>query len=393
MSSILISQIKIKNRHRKDLGDIAALAKSIEIVGLLQPVVLTPEYRLIAGERRIKAFKLLGKKEIPAVIARNLKDALALLRAERDENTCRKDFMPEEAVAVGEDLLPLEEKAAKERADEGRKRGGKTAGKGRPKSDSSGETFPQAKEESDRTRDRVAEAVGMSGRTYEKAKAVVDAAKEEPEKYQPFLDSMNATGKVDRAFKDLQREKATQQNKDLVAQAPQLVESTDGQKFPTIVIDPPWDWDDEGDQSQFGRGRPVYATMPIEEIAALPVAQLAQANSHLYLWITNRSLPKGFALLEAWGFRYVTCLTWCKPNIGMGNYFRGSTEHVLFGVRGSLGLLQKNIGTWFQAERGDQHSDKPGEFFELVEKCSPGPWLEMFSRRQRGGWAQWGAEM
>jgi N6-adenosine-specific RNA methylase IME4 len=96
--------------------------------------------------------------------------------------------------------------------------------------------------------------------------------------------------------------------------------------------------------------------------------------------------------MDSWDFRYITCLTWCKPSIGMGNYFRGSTEHVLFGVRGSLALLRHDVGTWFQADRGAQHSSKPGEFCEFVESCSPGPWLEIFSRTRRRGWVSWGAE-
>ena len=163
--------------------------------------------------------------------------------------------------------------------------------------------------------------------------------------------------------------------------------------YATIVIDPPWDWGDEGDENQFGRARPLYQTMPLEEILALPISELAATNAHLYLWITNRSLPKGFMLLEKWGFRYITTLTWCKPSFGMGNYFRGSTEHVLFGVKGSLPLLRHDIGTWFQAPRKGQHSAKPQEFFEMVEKASPGPWLEMFARNKRSGWVTWGAEV
>jgi N6-adenosine-specific RNA methylase IME4 len=163
--------------------------------------------------------------------------------------------------------------------------------------------------------------------------------------------------------------------------------------FQAIVVDPPWDWGDEGDVSQLGRGEPTFGTMPLDELKALPVGGRAADDCHLYLWITNRSLLKGSTLLDAWGFRYVTCLTWCKPSFGMGNYFRGSTEQILFGVRGSLGLLRKDVGTWFQAARGEQHSSKPAEFFELVESCSPGPWLEMFSRSERPGWVAWGAEV
>ena len=169
----------------------------------------------------------------------------------------------------------------------------------------------------------------------------------------------------------------------------ELIEA--GKRFATIVLDPPWDWDDEEDHEQFGRGRPTYAMLPYEKLLDLPVGQLAEDNAHLYLWITCRSLPKGFGLLREWGFRYITTLTWCKPSFGMGNYFRGSTEHVLFGVRGNLPLRRHDVGTWFQAARGpDGHSSKPQEFFDLVESCSPGPYLEMFARRERPGWTTWG---
>lgn len=163
-------------------------------------------------------------------------------------------------------------------------------------------------------------------------------------------------------------------------------------RFATIVLDPPWDWGDEGDADQLGRARPEYATMSIDQIAALPVADLADVDCHVYLWITNRSLPKGFDLLDRWGFRYVTCLTWCKPSIGMGNYFRGSTEQILFGVKGSQPLKRKDVGTWFHAPRGERHSAKPAEAYALIESCSPGPYLDMFARTQRPGWAVWGAD-
>jgi N6-adenosine-specific RNA methylase IME4 len=194
-----------------------------------------------------------------------------------------------------------------------------------------------------------------------------------------------------RAYKEQIREEKRATNRNIV-EGTESADTLIGESYPTIVIDPPWDWDDEGDVDQFGRGRPVYATMPLGEIAALPVGDLAAEHAHLYLWITNRSLPKGFELLAAWGFRYVTALTWIKPSIGMGNYFRGSTEHVLFGVRGSLELLTRDQGTWFAAQRPSIHSAKPPEFYVLVERCSPGPWLEMFGRGLRKGWSVWGAE-
>lgn len=197
--------------------------------------------------------------------------------------------------------------------------------------------------------------------------------------------------RINRENKEDLREAQRQSNRDLVENVIPVTESID-MAYQTIVLDPPWDWGDEGDCDQFGRARPAYATMNIEEIAALPVPDLADCNCHLYLWITNRSLPKGFDLIRNWGFRYITMLTWCKPSIGMGNYYRGSTEQVLFAVRGSLPLLRNDIGTWFTAQRPGEHSAKPECFYNMVEQCSPGPWLEMFARNQRPGWKCWGAE-
>lgn len=198
-----------------------------------------------------------------------------------------------------------------------------------------------------------------------------------------------AVTQVGREAKEEKREAVRQANREKVAAAPepQKIEGV----YNTIVIDPPWDWGDEGDGDQFGQARPDYATMSIDEIASLPVNSLADTNCHLYMWITNRSLPKGFALMEAFGFRYITCITWVKPHFGIGNYFRGQSEQILFGVKGSQPLLRKNAGTVFSAPRGPRgHSSKPEEFYPFVESCSPGPYLEMFARSQRNGWVSWG---
>lgn len=193
---------------------------------------------------------------------------------------------------------------------------------------------------------------------------------------------------VRRAEKESAREEKRQENAEKVEQ---LSSPLDAQGlFQTIVIDPPWDWGDEGDVNQFGRAKPDYHTMPIEDIAALPVGKVADENCHLYLWVTNRSLPKAFGLIEKWGFRYVTCLTWVKPSIGMGNYFRGTTEQVLFAVKGSQQLKRHDVGTHFEAPRGDRHSAKPNEFYSLVESCSYGPYIDIFGRKGRKGWSVWG---
>jgi N6-adenosine-specific RNA methylase IME4 len=212
---------------------------------------------------------------------------------------------------------------------------------------------------------------------------------------QATFDSIKAGTKTKtqatREVKEQARESQRQQNSAKVKSTPK-VETITG-LFSTIVIDPPWDWGDEGDVDQLGRAKPDYSTISYPDLLKLKVGEKAAQDAHLYLWITNRSLPKGFSLLDAWGFRYITALTWCKPSFGMGNYFRGQTEHVLFGVKGSLQLKRKNQGTWFQAPRGPHgHSSKPEEFIQLVESCSPGPYLEIFSRQQRKGWSVWGAD-
>lgn len=200
-----------------------------------------------------------------------------------------------------------------------------------------------------------------------------------------------AKTKAARAERESGRERQRHENAAKVATVSDPRELLKVGRFSTIVIDPPWDLGDEGDINQMGRAKQNYRSMPIDEVLALPVDVLSDSDCHLYLWITNRSLPKGFRLLEAWGFRYVTCLTWAKPSFGMGNYFRGQTEHLLFGLKGSLQLKRKDVGTIFHAPRGDGgHSSKPVEFYELVESCSPEPYLEMFSRQDRSGWTAWG---
>src|SRR5258708_3223819 len=161
-----------------------------------------------------------------------------------------------------------------------------------------------------------------------------------------------------RYLKEEDREQHRDENRQEIAQAQTIEEALGVAKFSTIVIDPPWDWSDENDVDQLGRATPTYETMPIEELLQLPFGAYADDNCHLYLWITNRSLPKGFRLLEKWGFRYVTCVTWVKPSFGMGNYFRGQTEHMLFGVKGSQPLKRKDVGTVFDAPRGPKGQDR-----------------------------------
>lgn len=226
---------------------------------------------------------------------------------------------------------------------------------------------------------------------------VLDAKKivaKAPELREAVLNGSLTIPQAKRQIQEQAREERRDENRQEIAQAKTIEDVLGTAKFSTIAIDPPWDWGDEGDVDQLGRAKPTYGTMSIEQLLDLPIGQYADEHCHLYLWITNRSLPKGFRLLETWGFRYVTCITWVKPSFGMGNYFRGQTEHLLFGVRGSQMLKRKDVGTVFHAPRGPKgHSSKPVEVYPLIESCSPGPYLELFARSQRPDWTSWGAEL
>jgi N6-adenosine-specific RNA methylase IME4 len=173
-------------------------------------------------------------------------------------------------------------------------------------------------------------------------------------------------------------------------------------RFRTVLADPPWRF-----QNRTGKMAPEhkrlgrYSTMSLDEIMELPVAQVVQDRAHLYLWVPNALILEGLEVMKRWGFTYKTNLVWFKTRKdggpdgrGVGFYFRNVTELVLFGTRGSNnrtlspGRRQVNL----IATRKREHSRKPDEQYELIERCSPGPYLEMFARHHRDEWVQWGNE-
>jgi N6-adenosine-specific RNA methylase IME4 len=173
-------------------------------------------------------------------------------------------------------------------------------------------------------------------------------------------------------------------------------------KYSTILVDPPWRF-----QNRTGKVAPEhvrlrrYQTMSIEEICALPVAAHAENPAHLYLWVPNALLPWGLRVMEAWGFSYKANVVWFKvrkdggpDGRGVGFYFRNVTELLLFGIRGKMrtlkpGRTQVNI----IATRKREHSRKPSAVYNLIQRCSPGPHLELFARERIDGWKQWGLEV
>jgi N6-adenosine-specific RNA methylase IME4/DNA-binding phage protein len=171
--------------------------------------------------------------------------------------------------------------------------------------------------------------------------------------------------------------------------------------FSTVLADPPWRFMNRtGKVAPEHRRLSRYDTMTTSEIAALPVAAVTSARSHLYLWVPNALIADGLAVMEAWGFTYKANLVWAKrrkdggpDGRGVGFYFRNVTELLLFGVRGSMRTLDAGRRQVNMIEtRKREHSRKPDEQYELIEACSPGPFLEMFARYPREGWSVWGNE-
>lgn len=174
-------------------------------------------------------------------------------------------------------------------------------------------------------------------------------------------------------------------------------------KYRTILADPPWG--EIGGGATYVRGaQRHYPLMKTDAICNLQVDDAhvkwqAQDNAHLYLWVTNSFLEDGLKVMAAWNFEYRTMITWAKDRFGLGQYFRGQTEHVLFGVRGNIPYRTKPDGkraqgtTLITAPRG-KHSQKPEELRAMIEIVSPGPYLELFARREDApGWDFWGNEV
>ena len=161
-----------------------------------------------------------------------------------------------------------------------------------------------------------------------------------------------------------------------------------GAKFGCVYADPPWQYD----RSPRGSAERHYPTMTLDDIAALPVRELVAANAHLHLWTTHSFLFDARRVLDAWGFEYKGIFVWVKPRLGTGYYWRSAAEFLLLGVRGNCTFLDRSIPNWLCHDRHD-HSHKPERVRGLVERVSPGPFLELFGRRAHHGWTVFGNEV
>lgn len=214
----------------------------------------------------------------------------------------------------------------------------------------------------------------------------------------PYTDLFSAAeGCLTEATNDMAKRSSTTAPTDA---AQDFLAKCGGKKFATLLADPPWQF-----QNRTGKVAPEhhrltrYPTMTLDDIKALPVVEAAAANAHLYLWVPNALLPEGLEVMKAWGFQYKSNLIWHKirkdggsDGRGVGFYFRNVTEILLFGVRGkNVRTLQpgRSQVNMIQTQKRE-HSRKPDEQYDLIEACSPGPFLEIFARGARPKWTVWG---
>ena len=345
-----IAEIETGHRHRQDYGDIDALARNIAEIGLLHPVVIRPDGRLIAGERRLRAFKQLGREAIPVTVI----DLEEVVLGEYAEHTFRKAFTPSECADIADAIEPIERALATARMLAGRPC----------------EKFSQV---SGKTRERVAKSTGMSAPSIAKARAVRDAAKADPKQFGKLKEDMDRTGRVDGPFKRL---KVIKQSDEIRRETPPL--SGHG-PYRVVVADPPWPYEIGKDDPSHRATHP-FPQMSIEQICAVGVAAIARRDCLLWLWITNFHMREAFTELDAWGFVQKTILTWAKDRMGTGDWLRGQTEHCLFAVRGKP-VVELNNQTTLLRGPLRKNSQKPIEFYDFVERLCPAPrYAYLFSR-------------
>jgi len=361
MSDMDISSIRIEGRHRKDMGDIKALAASIAEVGLLHPVVVTPDGRLIAGQRRIEAVKTLGWQAVPVTVI----DLQSIVRGEYAENVDRKDFAPSEAVAIGREREPIEREAAKRRS------GTRT------------DLEPGVKFTGGEALDLVANTVGMSRATYNKARAVVEAAEADPDKFGAIAERMDRTGKITHAFQEmLKKQYATKEQPSMPVA-----------KYRVIYADPPWAYGNNMPDS-YGVQDNHYPTMTMKQLCDLPIRELSEDNAVLFLWVTSPILFDSLDLIKAWGFKYKASFVWDKVKHVMGHYNSVRHEMLLICVKGSCQPDVHKLYDSVITEERTEHSRKPQVFREIIDTIYPnGKRIELFARGKIANWDSYGNDI
>lgn len=397
MSDIPVSSLRVDPAFaaRLPAADTTGLREDVRQRGVLLPLLVTRDGLVLDGHRRLAVARELGFERVP-VIHLDLNGTAGWQRAvAMAVNLHRRHLNEAQRVALGTSLERIEREAAAVRQGEGRAKGGKAGGPREGKGRRKREPLPphgggQAGHEGETT-SRVAAAVGVSRNTYERTKAVLERG--DPETAQAVLAGRLS---VAAAHQRLRRDELAAAAKRAAEEhVPGLyrgaLSEVPAGLYRCLYLDPPWKYDDSGSR---GAAAGHYETMTPEELAALDVPRLAYFEGcHLWLWTTWPKIRDGVPhrLLEAWGFRWVGEASWIKDRMGTGHYLRGITEILILAVRGNQPLLVADQAGIIEAPQG-AHSQKPEEARSLIERCSPGPRLELFGRTVPETWDGWGQQ-
>lgn len=370
--------------------EFASLKADIRERGLMVPISLSADGRIIDGRHRYRACREL-KIEPTCVRNKGYDDEATIASAIVSLNLKRRHLDESQRAMVAARLRVIFAKANTTPEEKGE----------------GGDSSANLRSEKGKASEKAAAALNVSARSVEHAAKVLAAATEElisavdtgvvavsaaallaklPEAIQKRITKMVVEGKA----KNVRLALRAERNKAQVAAIAAMDVAT-GQ-FPVVVIDPPWQFAKTRPDDDTQRGQTPYPTMTEAEIAAIKIP--AAEHCILWLWVTNAHLVTGEAsrILYAWGFEPKTLLTWKKSRIGVGDWLRGQTEHAILATKGNPVMQQPIPSTYFEADVGE-HSEKPTEFYKLVEAHCPGPKVELFARVVREGWAQNGAEL
>jgi len=379
-----IEKIKVIGQ-RRNLRNLEELKKSIQEIGLINPITITEDYHLVAGYHRLEACKQLGWKTIPVKIMDA--DELTAQLIEIDENLIRNEL----TVLERAEILKKRKEIYEAKYPESKQY--VAGGKIRQKPASEIISFatdtankvgfsPRTIQQEIQIANKIPEEVKEKIRDTELADnktELLKLARLEPEKQKQIVNKI-VTGEAKEISEAMRKINRDKESKPLPSG-----------KYEVILADPPWEYDFCKDNSDSINNH--YPTMTVEEIKNLEVPSADDAV--LFLWATAPKLKEALEVMEAWGFKYKTCAVWDKEWIGMGYWFRGQHELLLVGVKGSFSPPQESCRfSSVIREKRQEHSKKPDKVYEMLEVMFPqSKRLELFARNKRPGWEVWGNEI
>lgn len=397
MAVVAIDDIRVSERRRPaDPAKVAALAGSIHRLGLLQPVVVSDDLRLIAGLHRLEACRLLGWRTLEARVL-PVEGAAAEL-AEIDENLMRAELtvleQAEHLARRNELLEELDQRAqAGWNGNQYQKVGGDNVTP--PKTTAGIAAEMGFDERSAQRRLQIAREIAPDVKAAVTGTALADnltgllaLARLSPDEQRAIV-AVEGVADGSKTISAARREVTTAQKRD-AARWP-------AGTYRVIYADPPWRYGNSGiigDGDNYGRAERHYPTMSIEELCALPVRDLAAADAVLFLWVTSPLLEECFAVVRAWGFAYKGSFIWDKVRHNFGNYNSVRHELLLVCTRGSCTPDVKELFDSVQVIERAGHSEKPEAFRTIIDTLYPrGPRVELFARGEpAAGWEAWGHE-